>query len=122
VKYLIEHGADLDAGDSNGNTALTTALVLDYPGVAQTLVEAGATVDRRNTDASRPCSGRLPRRSRHDKTSGVAWGGRQGDGEVWIYAADGGGAGRARAGHAVEHRVGKSSHVVSDGRDDGPAA
>ena len=49
VKFLIENGADIDAFDSEGNTALVTAAFLGSVEIVQALIDGGANLlARRN--------------------------------------------------------------------------
>lgn len=67
---VIEHGADVDAVDTNHNTALHIAAIFDRTKTVDILVEAGANIEARNRDGitplymasdnlSRKCSGCL---------------------------------------------------------------
>ncbi|MBM3779507.1 MAG: hypothetical protein FJW23_14930 [Acidimicrobiia bacterium] len=54
VAFLLALGADVDAADAEGNTALHGAAMRGFPGVVQLLVDHGARLDARNRSGATP--------------------------------------------------------------------
>ena len=54
VKLLIDHGANVNAKSSVGNTALTYACCGGYEDVVKILLEAGADVEHQNENGHTP--------------------------------------------------------------------
>ncbi len=54
VKLLIDHGANVNAKSSVGNTALTYACCGGYEEVVRILLEAGADVEHQNENGHTP--------------------------------------------------------------------
>ncbi|CAG0890864.1 unnamed protein product [Darwinula stevensoni] len=57
VKAIIESGADVNARDPKGNTALHAAASLGHQACMEALIRAGADVDAANGDEERPLHG-----------------------------------------------------------------
>jgi ankyrin repeat protein len=54
VRSLLDDGADVDARDASGRTAVTAAAVGDHVEVVRVLIAAGADVDLQDSDRSNP--------------------------------------------------------------------
>lgn len=52
VDLLLDMGADIDAADASGNSALMGAVFKDYPGVAKRLIGRGADVNACNNNGA----------------------------------------------------------------------
>ena len=48
VKLLIEHNADVDAVDRDGNSGLHLAVLYNHPKIIRLLTERGANVNKQN--------------------------------------------------------------------------
>ena len=54
VERLLRDGADVNARDSSGRTAVTAAAAAEHVGVVRVLIDAGADVDMQDDDRSNP--------------------------------------------------------------------
>jgi ankyrin repeat protein len=63
VKYLAERGANVNAADESGNTALHKAAANGFDRLVQLLADSGATLDARNALGQTPLMLTRPRRS-----------------------------------------------------------
>lgn len=54
LKQLLDHGAEIDAQDEDGNTALHHAVIYRRYGIMRTLLDSGARVDIRNKGSASP--------------------------------------------------------------------
>lgn len=57
VKYFLDLGAQVDVGDSKGNSALTVAVNMRFPCIVDELLERGASVEWRNANGHTPLYG-----------------------------------------------------------------
>ena len=71
TKFLVEHGADVNARDKFGRTALMYALYNSYPDVAKILVESRADVTARGHDGRTTIM--LAKKARSDVVESILW-------------------------------------------------
>ena len=54
AELLLQHGADINGRNRDGNTALHLAIFLGHAGTAELLIKNGADVNRKNSDGATP--------------------------------------------------------------------
>ena len=64
VEFLLEQGADVNAGDARGSTALHYAASLDLADIAEALLARGAAINAANREGDTPLTSALRRRAR----------------------------------------------------------
>jgi ankyrin repeat protein len=115
ARILIEHGANVDGVDANGDTPLTTAVERNRREIAQLLIESGADLKKPNKFGETPLAFAARTNARavveHAMAAGHSPDQRVGPSErpLLVWAAEGGAAGTAEvlinAGASVDHET-----------------